>query len=123
MSCFDGDDLSGYAEDGSGRHKGRGAKISVSMSEGVISGKGRTYADTPMFSSVLAVVTIAAASVKPNLYVHGATGWVPVAVMALKRVVTCVCSVNPMDLRFVRSAVDRPSAVKSESENWAKPCW
>jgi hypothetical protein len=33
-----------------------------------------TYADTPTFSKMLAVATIPAASVKPNLYVQGATG-------------------------------------------------
>lgn len=64
-----------------------------------------------------------AASVKPNLYVHGATGLVPAAAMAVRRVVTWTCSVAPMDFRFVISPAERPKAAKSESENWANPCW
>lgn len=75
-----------------------------------------------MFSRTAAVATIADAVVKPNLYVQGATGWVPVPAIAERRVVTCVCSVAPIDLRFVRSVAVRPRAVKSASVNWAKPC-
>ena len=92
--------------------------------DGVVSrGAAPKYAETPTFSRMEAVATMLAASVRPNLYVHGATGWVPAPAMADRRVVTCTCSVPPMDFRFVMSVAVRPSAAKSESENWAKPCW
>jgi hypothetical protein len=75
-----------------------------------------------MFSKTPAVATIAAAVVNPKLYVHGWTGAVPAPAMAAVRVVTCVCSVPPIDLRLVMSAAVRPNAAKSESGNLANPC-
>lgn len=57
--------------------------------------------------NVLAVATIAAASIKPNLFVPRASGFVPVAVRAFSSVVTCVCYVYPVDFNLVTSAVMR----------------
>ena len=76
-----------------------------------------------MFSKTPAVATIAAAVVNPKLYVQGCTGAVPAPAIADVKVVTCVCSVPPIDFRFVMSVVVRPNAAKSESANLAKPCW
>ena len=86
-------------------------------------GNENTYAETPTFSKTAAVATIDFASVKPNLYVQGATGLVPAPAMALVRVVTCVASVPPIDFKLAISIGARPRAAKSESGNLAKPCW
>ena len=86
-------------------------------------GAAPRYADTPTFSRMEAVATMLAASVRPKLYVQGATGLVPAPAMAERRVVTWTCSVLPMDLRFVMSVAVRPRAAKSESENLANPSW
>lgn len=85
-------------------------------------GAAPRYAETPMFSRTLAVETMAAASVKPKLYVHGWTGAAPVAAMAESSVVTWTCSVVPIDCRLVMSSAVRPAAVKSAAGNLAKPC-
>jgi len=76
-----------------------------------------------MFSNTAAVATIAAAVVNLKLYVHGWTVMAPAPAIAAVRVVTCVCSVPPIDFKFAISVVVRPNAAKSESWNWAKPCW
>ncbi len=82
-----------------------------------------TYAEIPTLSRTPAVATIAAAVVKPKLYSQGSTGSVPVAVRALRSVVTWTCSELPIDFKLTRSSCERPSATKSESGNCAKPCW
>jgi hypothetical protein len=68
----------------------------------------KTYAETPTFSRMAAIATISAAVLNPKLYVHGATGCVSACAMALSNVVTCTCSVMPMDFRLFTSVCDRP---------------
>lgn len=66
---------------------------------------------------------MAAAVVKPKLYVQGATGAVPAPEMAALRTVTCVASVAATIFKLAMSAAETPAAAKSESGNLAKPCW
>lgn len=129
VACFDGHDFGGYSEDSRVSDEGSGAEVSVSRQYNVVSivrvevgGEKTTYAEIPTDSSTLAVATMAAAVVKLKAYVQGATGCVPAPAIALCNVVTCVCSVLPIDFRSVNCAAVRPSAVKSESANLANPC-
>jgi hypothetical protein len=50
--------------------------------------RSKTYAETPIFSNIEAVETIASAVVKPNLYSQAWTGCVPAWAIALVNVVT-----------------------------------
>lgn len=107
LNCYD---LGSHSQDARGCDQWSCSKISRRRQRNSTGVRVMTYADTPMFSKIPAVATISFAVVKPNLYSQGATGFVPTPAMAPSRVMTCACSVCPIDFKSDSCCCERPSA-------------